>query len=55
MAVATELSKHLAAIGKKGGEAKGKTKVRGDAEYYSRIGKKAAAAKAKKAKQRDGQ
>lgn len=43
-----ELREHLARLGKKGGETKGKSKVRGDSEYYKRISAKAA--KARKAK-----
>lgn len=31
---------YLARIGSKGGKAKGKSKVRGDSEYYRRIRKK---------------
>lgn len=42
------LSAYLAAIGKKGGETKGKSKVRGDAEYYKAISAKAAKARKKK-------
>ena len=45
---AKELREHLARLGNKGGEAKGKSKVRGDSEYYKRISAKAA--KARKAK-----
>jgi general stress protein YciG len=48
-----ELREHLARLGKKGGEASGKSKVRGDADYFSRIGKKAA--KARKAKRQSNQ
>lgn len=44
----SEVSKYLAEIGKKGGKAKGKAKVRGDADYYREISKKAAAARQKK-------
>ena len=43
-----EIRDYLASIGRKGGETQGETKVRGDAAYYSRIGKKAA--RARKAK-----
>jgi hypothetical protein len=40
------LSAYLADIGAKGGKAKGKTKVRGDAAYYARIQAKSAKKKA---------
>lgn len=33
---------YLSAIGRKGGETKGKSKVRGDKDYYREIGKKGA-------------
>ena len=33
------VSEYLARIGRKGGKAKGNTKVRGDSAYYSRISK----------------
>lgn len=36
---------YLASIGAKGGKAKGKSKVRGDSDYYKRISQKAAAAR----------
>lgn len=39
---------YLASIGSKGGKAGGKSKVRGDSDYYKRISAKAA--KARKAK-----
>jgi general stress protein YciG len=39
---------YLASIGSKGGKATGKSKVRGDTDYYKRISAKAA--KARKAK-----
>lgn len=45
---AKELREHLARLGKKGGETTGKSKVRGDSDYYKRISAKAA--KARKAK-----
>lgn len=45
-----ELREHLARLGKKGGEATGERKVRGDSEYYKRISAKAA--KARLAKRR---
>lgn len=38
------ITKYLSGIGKKGGSAKGKSKVRGDSEYYRRL---AAAKKSK--------
>jgi hypothetical protein len=48
--VEVKVKKYLASIGSKGGKATGKSKVRGDADYYKRISKKAAAArKAKRA------
>jgi hypothetical protein len=48
--VEVKVKKYLASIGSKGGKATGKAKVRGDADYYKRISKKAAAArKAKRA------
>ena len=40
---------YLAAIGSKGGQATGKSKVRGDTDYYKRISKKAAEARRRKA------
>lgn len=43
-----EVSKYLSEIGKKGGKAKGQSKVRGDASYYQALSKKAL--KARKAK-----
>ena len=36
---------YLASIGSKGGKAKGKSKVRGDTDYYKRISQKAAEAR----------
>lgn len=45
-----EIRAYLAGIGRKGGEATGKSKVRGDAAYYKKIARKAVKArKAKKA------
>ena len=44
----SKITDYLAEIGRKGGQAKGKSKMRGGADYYSRIGKKAAKAKAKR-------
>lgn len=46
----SKITDYLAAIGRRGGQTKGKTKVRGDADYYSRIGKQAA--KARRAKRK---
>jgi len=43
------LRDYLASIGSKGGKATGKSKVRGDADYYKRISKKAAEARKRKA------
>jgi len=40
-----KIKDYLASIGSKGGKATGKSKVRGDADYYKRISKKAAAAR----------
>jgi hypothetical protein len=40
-----EVREYLASIGSQGGKAKGKSKVRGDAEYYKRISQKAAEAR----------
>jgi hypothetical protein len=45
---------YLAKIGSKGGKASGQSKVRGDAAYYKRISKKAAAARKAKAAKRSG-
>lgn len=43
------VKKYLSAIGRKGGKAaSGAAKVRGDAEYYKAISKKAAAARRRK-------
>jgi hypothetical protein len=42
------VSDYMASIGKKGGEAKGDSKLRGDPEYYKRISALAAIARAKK-------
>jgi len=39
------ISEYFAHLGMKGGRATGPAKVRGDADYYSRIGRKAAEAK----------
>ncbi len=36
----TELKKHLAKLGAKGGKATGKSKRRGDSAYYSALAKK---------------
>jgi hypothetical protein len=48
--MADKIKDYLASIGSKGGRATGKAKLRGDADYYKRISKKAAAArKAKRA------
>lgn len=41
------ISAYLAAIGKKGGQAKGKTKKRGNAEYYRELARKSAKARRK--------
>jgi hypothetical protein len=46
--VTDKVKDYLAEIGRRGGQAKGKAKVRGDSEYYKRISAKAA--KARKAK-----
>lgn len=43
-----KVREYLAAIGSKGGKATGKSKVRGDADYYKRISAKAAKARAAK-------
>ena len=40
--------KYLASIGSKGGKTTGKSKVRGDADYYRRISQKAAEARKRK-------
>jgi hypothetical protein len=40
-----KIKDYLASIGSKGGKATGKAKVRGDADYYRAISKKAAAAR----------
>ena len=42
------VKEYLAAIGSKGGKASGKSKVRGDSDYYKRISKKAAEARKRK-------
>jgi hypothetical protein len=44
---------YLAEIGSKGGKATGKSKVRGDADYYKRISQKAAEARKRKAAELD--
>jgi len=44
-----KISQYLSAIGKKGGKKKGASKLRGDADYYKTISKKAVAARKKKA------
>jgi hypothetical protein len=44
-----KVNDYLASIGSKGGKATGKAKVRGDAEYYRKISKKAAEARKRKA------
>lgn len=36
----TPISKYLAKIGKKGGTVKGKTKARGDSDYYRKLAAK---------------
>jgi len=41
----SNISKYMAEIGRKGGQSKGATKVRGTAEYYQSISKIAAAAR----------
>jgi RNA binding exosome subunit len=48
--VTDTLREHLRKVGQKGGQAKGKAKVRGDKAYYQRISKQAAAARKAKAK-----
>jgi len=48
--VADRWTEHLRKAGQKGGQAKGKAKVRGDSEYYRTISQKAA--KARKAKRK---
>jgi hypothetical protein len=50
--MSSKISEYLASIGKKGGEAKGPSKARGDADYYKKLAAKAAAARKKKAKDR---
>jgi hypothetical protein len=45
-----KIKDYLASIGSKGGKATGKSKVRGDADYYKRISAKAAKARKAKAK-----
>jgi general stress protein YciG len=44
----TDISKYMAEIGRKGGQAKGHSKVRGTAEYYKSISQIAAAARKSK-------
>lgn len=44
---------YLASIGKKGGETKGESKVRGGTEHYKAISALAAKARAKKRKERE--
>ena len=39
------VGEYLARIGSKGGKTKGKSKVRGDSDYYSRISKRKAVKK----------
>ena len=48
----SQVSKYLAEIGSKGGKAKGKSKLRGDTEYYRSISSLAAKARKKRAKER---
>ena len=47
-----EAIEYLASIGSKGGKACGKSKVRGDADYYRRISQKAAEARKAKREKR---
>ena len=47
---ADEIARFFAETGMEGGRAKGKSKVRGDAEYYRTISSLAAKARAKKAR-----
>jgi hypothetical protein len=46
--VKKEIREFLRQIGAKGGKTKGKSKLRGDASYYSRIGKISARNKKKR-------
>lgn len=51
--MADPVKAYLAKIGSKGGKAGGKSKVRGDADYYKRISAKAAKARAAKKRATD--
>lgn len=44
-----KIKDYLAEIGRRGGQTKGKSKVRGDSDYYKRISAKAAQARKAKA------
>jgi general stress protein YciG len=50
MKLTKEIREYMRSIGADGGRAVGQSKVRGDAEYYQRISRKAAAARAAKRK-----
>ena len=47
--MSSSVKTYLAEIGRRGGKKKGASKVRGDADYYKQISKKAVAARKKKA------
>jgi hypothetical protein len=49
-----EISQYLASIGRKGGKATGQSKLRGGADYYSRLGRKSAAARRRKKLKKGG-
>ena len=49
----TTISDYLASIGKKGGQATGKTKRRGNAAYYRELAEKSAQARREKAKKKE--
>jgi hypothetical protein len=46
----SSISDYLSSIGKKGGQAKGRTKRRGNAAYYRELAKRSAAVRRAKAK-----
>lgn len=46
----SEMKKHLAEIGRKGGRAKGESKSRGDSDYYRKLAKRSNQAKRKNSK-----
>jgi general stress protein YciG len=54
MAMDEDVRQYLASIGRKGGKATGKSKLRGGTDYYSRLGKLSAAVRRRKLSKKGG-